>query len=115
MTNSDWWARAHQPVRRQPIETRKRERLCTLRKGQHQITLEKRDVPTMGDHFSPDQKWVVYSSDESADARSTFATLRRSTFRPSVLANGRSRLRAATNRAGVATARSCTTSRRMES
>ena len=44
MTNSDWWDRAKQPPRPQPIEIRKRERLCTLRKGEHQITLEKRIV-----------------------------------------------------------------------
>ena len=42
MTNSDWWARAYEPARRQAIEIRKRERLCTLRKGEHQIDLEKR-------------------------------------------------------------------------
>jgi hypothetical protein len=39
------------PPRPQPIEIRTRERLYTLRKGQHQITLEKRDVPTMGEEL----------------------------------------------------------------
>jgi hypothetical protein len=42
VTNSVWWARAHEPARPQAIEIRKRERLCTLRKGEHQIDLEKR-------------------------------------------------------------------------
>ncbi len=35
MTNSDWWARAKLPPRLQTIEIRKRERLCTLCKGDH--------------------------------------------------------------------------------
>ena len=45
--DSGWWDRAKLPPRPQLIEIRKRETICTLRKGQHQITLEKRDVPTM--------------------------------------------------------------------
>ena len=57
--NSTWWDRAKLPPRPQPIEIRKRERLCTLRKGQHQITLEKRDVPAMGEEliFSVNSEW----------------------------------------------------------
>jgi hypothetical protein len=51
MTNSDWWDRAKLPPRPTPIEIRKRERLCTLRKGEHAITLEKRDVPTTGEEL----------------------------------------------------------------
>jgi hypothetical protein len=47
MTNSDWWARAKLPPRPQPIEIRKRERLGMVRKGEHQINLEQRTVPTM--------------------------------------------------------------------
>jgi hypothetical protein len=47
--NSDWWDRAKLPPRPQPIEIRKRERLCTLRKGEHEIMLEKRDVPAIGE------------------------------------------------------------------
>jgi len=50
MTNSDWWARAHEPTRQQQsIEIRKHELLATLRKGEHAVTLEKRDVPVMGE------------------------------------------------------------------
>jgi hypothetical protein len=49
--NSYWWSRAKLPPRPQPIEIRKGERLCTLRKGEHQITLEKRAVPTMGEEL----------------------------------------------------------------
>ena len=57
--NADWWDRAKLPPRPQPIEIRTRERLCTLRKGQHQITLEKRDVPTMGEELilSVNSEW----------------------------------------------------------
>jgi hypothetical protein len=38
---------------------RKRERLCTLRKGEHQITLDRRDVPAMGEEliFSVNESW----------------------------------------------------------
>jgi hypothetical protein len=59
VTNSDWWARAHEPARRQAIEIRKRECLCTLRKGEHQIDLEKRDVPRMGEELilSVNSEW----------------------------------------------------------
>jgi hypothetical protein len=42
--NSDWWDRAKQPPRPQQIEIRKCERLCTLRKDAHLVTLEKRPV-----------------------------------------------------------------------
>jgi hypothetical protein len=57
--NSDWWDRTKQPARPRPIEIRKRERLCTLRKGEHEITLEKRDVSTMGDELilSVNSEW----------------------------------------------------------
>jgi hypothetical protein len=57
--NSEWWDRAKLPQRQPLIEIRKRERLCTLRKGQHQITLEKRDVPTMGEELilSVNSEW----------------------------------------------------------
>jgi hypothetical protein len=41
-------ARAKLPPRPQPIDIRKRERLCTLRKGDHQIMLEKRIVAGYG-------------------------------------------------------------------
>jgi hypothetical protein len=44
MTDSEWWARAKLPPRPQPIEIRKRETIYTLCKGEHEITLEKRDV-----------------------------------------------------------------------
>jgi len=40
--DSSWWDRAKRRPRPQPIEIRKRERLCTRRKGEHQITLENR-------------------------------------------------------------------------
>jgi hypothetical protein len=43
--------RAKLPPRPQPIEIRKRETICTLRKGEDQITLEKRDVPAMGEEL----------------------------------------------------------------
>ena len=49
--NSDWWGRAKLTPRPQPIEIRKRERLCTLRKGEHEITLEKRTVPATGEEL----------------------------------------------------------------
>jgi hypothetical protein len=49
--NSDWWDRAKLPPRPQPIEIRKRETICTLHRGEHQITLEKRTVPTMGEEL----------------------------------------------------------------
>jgi hypothetical protein len=49
MTNSDWWDRAKLPPRPQPIEIRTRERLCTLRKGEHEETLEKRRVFGVGE------------------------------------------------------------------
>jgi hypothetical protein len=39
--NSDWWDRAKLPPRSQPIEVRKRERLYTLHRDAHEITLEK--------------------------------------------------------------------------
>lgn len=51
MPNSDWWDRAKQPPRSQPIEVRKRELLCTLHRDAHEITLEKRDVPAMGEEL----------------------------------------------------------------
>jgi hypothetical protein len=49
--NSDWWDRAKLPPRPQPIEVRKRQPICTLRQGEHQIPLEKREVPTMGEEL----------------------------------------------------------------
>jgi len=49
--NSEWWDKAKRAPRPQPIEIRTRQRLCTLRKGEHQIKLEKRDVPTMGEEL----------------------------------------------------------------
>jgi hypothetical protein len=51
--DSAWWSRAKQPARPQPIEIRKRERLCTLRKDQREATLETRIVPGVGQetHF----------------------------------------------------------------
>ena len=47
------------PPRPQPIEIRKRETICTLRKGEHAITLEKRDVPMMGEELilSVNSEW----------------------------------------------------------
>jgi hypothetical protein len=51
MTDSDWWDRAKLPPRPQPIEIRRRQRLCTLRKGEHQITLETRAVPAIGEEL----------------------------------------------------------------
>jgi len=49
--NSDWWDRAKLRPRPQPIEIRKREPLCTLRKDTHTATLEKRNVPAMGEEL----------------------------------------------------------------
>jgi hypothetical protein len=49
--NSDWWNRAKLPPRPQPIEIRKRERLFELHRDAHVITLEKRDVPAMGEEL----------------------------------------------------------------
>jgi hypothetical protein len=49
--HSDWWDHAKQPPRPAQIEIRTRERLCTLRKGEHQITLEKRIVAGYGDEL----------------------------------------------------------------
>ena len=59
MTDSDRWDRAKQPARPQPIEIRRRDRICTLHKGEHEITLEKRPVPAMGDEliFSVNGHW----------------------------------------------------------
>jgi hypothetical protein len=59
MTNSDWCPRAKQPPRPQPIEIRKRETLCTLRKDEHHVMLDKRDVPAMGEELilSVDCHW----------------------------------------------------------
>jgi hypothetical protein len=51
VTNSDWWARAHEPARPQPIEIHRRERLYTLHRDAHEITLGKRDVPAMGEEL----------------------------------------------------------------
>jgi hypothetical protein len=51
LTNSDWWGRAKLPPRPQPIEIRKRELLATLRKGGHEVTLEKRPVYGVVDTF----------------------------------------------------------------
>jgi hypothetical protein len=51
VTNSDWWDRAKTPPRPQPIEIRKRERLCTLRKDQHEATLETRVVHGVGEEL----------------------------------------------------------------
>ena len=51
MTNSDWWDRAKLPPRPQPIEIRTRERLYELHKDAHEITLEKRDVPAVGEEL----------------------------------------------------------------
>jgi hypothetical protein len=57
--NADWWDRAKQPPRPQPIDIRKRERPCTLHRDAHEITLEKRDVPAMGEEliFSVNGHW----------------------------------------------------------
>jgi hypothetical protein len=49
--NSDWWDRAKLAPRPQPIEIRTRERLYTLHRDAHEITLEKRDVPAMGEEL----------------------------------------------------------------
>jgi hypothetical protein len=59
VTNSDWWDRAKTPPRPQPIEIRTRERPCMLRKGEYQINLEKRMVPSMGEEliFSVNGHW----------------------------------------------------------
>jgi hypothetical protein len=51
--DSSWWDRAKQPPRPQPIEIRKQERLCTLRKGEHMIELEKRAVFGVGEEMIP--------------------------------------------------------------
>ena len=50
-TNSDWWDRAKLPPCPQPIEVRKHEPICTLRKDEHHVVLEKRDVPAMGEEL----------------------------------------------------------------
>jgi hypothetical protein len=59
LPNRDWWDRAKLPPRPQPIEIRKRERLCTLRKGEHEIILEKCDVPAIGEELilSVNARW----------------------------------------------------------
>ena len=44
MTNSDWWARAKTPPQPEKIPVRPRDRVCTLRKDQHEATLETRGV-----------------------------------------------------------------------
>jgi hypothetical protein len=51
MTSSAWWDRAKRPPRPQPIEIRKRERLYELHRDAHEITLEKRNVPAMGEEL----------------------------------------------------------------
>ena len=42
--NSDWWDRAKTPPQPQSIPVRPREHVCTLRKDQHEATLETRAV-----------------------------------------------------------------------
>jgi hypothetical protein len=51
--------RAKLPPRPQPIEIRKRERLCTLRKDQYEATLETRVVYGVGQEliFSIKRHW----------------------------------------------------------
>src|SRR4029453_9030183 len=57
--NGKWWAPAKTPPRPQPIEIWKRERLCTLRKDQHEATLETRVVHGVGEEliFSVNGYW----------------------------------------------------------
>jgi hypothetical protein len=46
--NSDWWARAKTPPRPETISIRPRECVCTLRKDQHEATLETRVLHGVG-------------------------------------------------------------------
>ena len=46
--NSDWWDRAKTPPQPETIPLRPRERVCTLRKDQHEATLETRVVHGVG-------------------------------------------------------------------
>ena len=46
-----WRSRATLPPRPQPIEVRKREKVCTLRKGEHRVALEKRPVFGVGEEL----------------------------------------------------------------
>jgi len=58
--NSDWWARAKTPPQPETIPIRLRERVCTLRKDQHEATLETRVVHCVGQEliFSIDRSWL---------------------------------------------------------
>jgi len=44
VTDSDWWARAKTPPQPDTIPVRPPEHVCTLRKDQHEATLETRVV-----------------------------------------------------------------------
>jgi hypothetical protein len=59
MTNSDWWARAKTPPQPETVQVRPRERVCTLRKDQHEATLETRAVHGVGQEliFSVNGHW----------------------------------------------------------
>ena len=57
--NSDWWDRAKTPPQPESIPVRPRERVCTLRKDQHEATLETRVVHCIGQEliFSVNGDW----------------------------------------------------------
>jgi hypothetical protein len=59
MTDSDWWGRAKTPPQPETIPIRPRERVCTLRKNQHEATLETRVVHGVGQEliFSINGRW----------------------------------------------------------
>lgn len=49
MTNAEWWSKVKQPVRgAEPLTSRPRTRLWTLRRDRHEATLDLRIVPAMG-------------------------------------------------------------------
>jgi hypothetical protein len=59
MPDSSWWGRAKLPPRPPLLAIRRRERLYTLHRDAHEITLEKRDVPAMGEELilSVNNEW----------------------------------------------------------
>lgn len=59
MTNSDWWWCVKTPPLPETIPVRPREHVCTLRKDQHEATLETRGVQGVGQEliFSVNGHW----------------------------------------------------------
>jgi len=58
--NSEWWDRAKTPPQPETIPVRPRDRVCTLRKDQHEATLETRIVRGVGQEliFSINGGWL---------------------------------------------------------